>query len=578
MTSGAGRGRRSGIPVQSAAAVADPRRPKSGDVEAVGSVAWKWIAAATLLAAALRFFRLGSSPPGLNQDEAINAWNAWCLLRTGHDMTGASWPVFYSHAIGDNRTTLLFYLMMPFQAAFGLSVWTTRLPAAFFGTLGVPLIGFVASRWWGWRAGVVAAVLLAVDPWHLFMSRWGIDGSVTPFFALLPLALLVAARLAPGSIGIPRAGLAFLAGIAAGVATYGYWSMRLWIPAWILVTALLAGPTRWRAWLRGRAPRAWLAFAFGLAITFGPLVWKHLTDPAIARRAAMTRLWEPGASPLEIARLVLGRWLVHFGPKFLWGSGDTFAVLQPAVDGAMHRFMLPLMLAGLVAAIVRFRTRPESRAVLALVIVYPAGDLLAAYDGVHSLRSAAGIGGLVLLATLGAVAAWHGLVARGRTLARAVAIGSAAIALVFVVRSNVAFFGEYNTRREIAFGYSTDLAAAGRWLRPRFDAADAVFCTTNFMNEPWSILLVELGYDPKRWFDGPRERIEKGGWEDYRRVGKIVFMHDPSAEKDAAALEANGRPDHVIFIVRPGQLGLKDPVAVFRNGNEEMLWICEVIL
>jgi len=53
-----------------------------------------------VLAAFLRLFNLGQSPPGLNQDEAANAWNAHCLLKTGKDQVGASWPIFYMRALG----------------------------------------------------------------------------------------------------------------------------------------------------------------------------------------------------------------------------------------------------------------------------------------------------------------------------------------------------------------------------------------------------------------------------------------------------------------------------------------------
>jgi len=35
----------------------------------------------------------GKAPPGLNQDEAVNAWNAYCLLKTGQDQVGVRWPV-----------------------------------------------------------------------------------------------------------------------------------------------------------------------------------------------------------------------------------------------------------------------------------------------------------------------------------------------------------------------------------------------------------------------------------------------------------------------------------------------------
>ncbi len=552
-----------------------PLRPDAGEPPGIPLA---WMLAITALAAILRFVGLGHSPPGLNQDEAIDAWNAWCLLKTGHDMTGTAWPVFYSHAVGDNRTTLLFYLMLPFQALFGLTVLSTRLPSAFLGTLAAPLLGFTAARWWGRRAGVIAMLLVAVDPWQLFLSRWAVEGCVTPFLAILPVALLTAAGLLP-RVARPHAGLALLAGLAAGVATYGYWSMRLWVPAWLIVTLVLAGPPVWREGLRKPARGAWLAFVAGIAATFGPLMWRHVVDPAIAQRAVMTRLWEPGTSPAVIAGRILHRYALHFGWKFLFGSGDTYELLQPAVDGAMHRFMLPLFLAGLVAAVARFRRDAAARALLALVLVYPAGDLVARYDGVHELRSAAGVGGLVMLATFGAISTWNALWFRSRALARGVGLAFAGVALAFVVRALVVFYGEYDRRTIVWHAFQSDFVAAVGWLRPRIAGADAVFSTTRFLNEPWSIALVRLGYDPLRWFAEPREKIVRDGWEDYRRVGKLRFILDDAAKRDADSLQANGRPERAFFIVRPRELGLRDPIHVVREPSGgrlgDVLWVCE---
>ena len=77
---------------------------------------WLWLLGITAVAAALRWFALDHTPPGLNQDEAIGAWISWCLLKTGRDMSGQPWPIFYAHGIGDSPSTLFFYLTMPFQA------------------------------------------------------------------------------------------------------------------------------------------------------------------------------------------------------------------------------------------------------------------------------------------------------------------------------------------------------------------------------------------------------------------------------------------------------------------------------
>jgi hypothetical protein len=47
-------------------------------------------------AAVMRLYKLDKiAPPGLNQDEAANAWSAYCILKTGKEYFGESWPLFY---------------------------------------------------------------------------------------------------------------------------------------------------------------------------------------------------------------------------------------------------------------------------------------------------------------------------------------------------------------------------------------------------------------------------------------------------------------------------------------------------
>jgi len=83
-----------------------------------------------LVASALRLPGLDRMPAGLQQDEAANEWNAYCLLKTGCDQVGVRWPIFYIRALGENRSALFVYLLLPFQALGGLNLWTGRLPAA----------------------------------------------------------------------------------------------------------------------------------------------------------------------------------------------------------------------------------------------------------------------------------------------------------------------------------------------------------------------------------------------------------------------------------------------------------------
>src|SRR4026207_586377 len=131
-------------------------QPTRGKNQRVLSVSWPSSRVKVLLlvliltvSAILRLWKLDELPSGLHVDETANAWNAYCLLKTGSDQHGVRWPVFYLRAFGDNRSTLFAYSLLPIQAIGGLSVWTTRLSAAVGGILAVYLIYWVGTRLFG---------------------------------------------------------------------------------------------------------------------------------------------------------------------------------------------------------------------------------------------------------------------------------------------------------------------------------------------------------------------------------------------------------------------------------------------
>jgi 4-amino-4-deoxy-L-arabinose transferase-like glycosyltransferase len=555
-------------------------RPARGDPAGPSKNATRsWLVAITLVAAALRLWRLDLSPPGLNQDEAISAWISWCLLHTGRDMTGQAWPIFYGHGIGDYPATLYFYSLIPFQALFGLGVWSTRIAAAVSGILCVPLLYWVGARMFGARAGLLAAGMLAVNAWHLFISRFGVGAHQCVILGLVVLALLLRARLPllDGPEEEPRPAWAALAGLAAGIACYGFQPMRLYFPLLFLLLVAIDPAAWWRLTRSRTGVASVLGLALGFAVTAGPLALRHITDPVIAHRWEMTRLWPPGTPLPEIVSLVLARYAAHFHPDFLFVRGDLFEIMKPIGQGELSWYLLPCMVLGLAVVAARWRTSRATRVLVALLAAYPAGDVISRYMSVHALRAAPGIPALVLLGALGAAGAWSWLGARRRPLAVAGAMALALAAVVLDGRFLSRYFGEWNRRLEIYHGYQADLVEAALWLKPRLNESDPVFFTVIGLNEPWAITLVTLGHEPRAWFAEPRDMRVIGEWEVYIRYGRMRFMYEKLWVPDYQRLEADGVPQHAWFVVRPGELDLKNPVYVVRRPDgSDALWICEI--
>ena len=128
----------------------------------------------TLLAAALRLYHLGVTPPGFQFDEAFNALDAATVL-------DGQRPLFLPRNGG--REVLYTYLQAGLASIFGLNITVLRLTSALAGIAAVPvtyglLRGMlrVDSR----RVAGFTSIVLAISFWHLHFSHYGIRVILMP--------------------------------------------------------------------------------------------------------------------------------------------------------------------------------------------------------------------------------------------------------------------------------------------------------------------------------------------------------------------------------------------------------------
>jgi 4-amino-4-deoxy-L-arabinose transferase-like glycosyltransferase len=243
-----------------------------------------WLALATvilLLAAAARLVMLAEIPPGLAQDEVLDADIALFIRQGEH-------ALFFRHGYG--HEPLYHYWAAPFQALLGDNVLSIRLPAAFLGLLLVALTLRWARRDFGATVAVVAGLGLAVSWWPIIFSRIGIRPIMEP-------VLLVAAMwfwpLRSRRIGRREGVLASLAGLFLGLSMYTYTAARVapLIPATLL--AILGVRYAWARRSTGRAHklpaiRAQAAYAAVVAVValvvYAPLALTLRANPDLQQR------------------------------------------------------------------------------------------------------------------------------------------------------------------------------------------------------------------------------------------------------------------------------------------------------
>jgi dolichol-phosphate mannosyltransferase len=127
------------------------------------------LAAVMALSAFLRFWQL--TAVGFNSDEAVYTGSAASIA--GNSPLAAMFPVFRAHP-------LLFQTLLSLVLRVHDTDWTARAFAAGIGVATVGVTFLLARKLYGTGAGLMAAALLAVMPYHVIVSRQVLlDGLMT---------------------------------------------------------------------------------------------------------------------------------------------------------------------------------------------------------------------------------------------------------------------------------------------------------------------------------------------------------------------------------------------------------------
>lgn len=133
----------------------------------------------------IRIYHLGSIPPHLTQDEASLGYNAYSILKTGKDEHGKILPIIFK-SFGDFKPGLYVYLTTPFIAMLGLSEMAVRLPSVLSGTLNIYLIYLIIHKLYkDQKLGIIAAFIMALNPWNIFFSRGAWEANVALSLTLI---------------------------------------------------------------------------------------------------------------------------------------------------------------------------------------------------------------------------------------------------------------------------------------------------------------------------------------------------------------------------------------------------------
>ncbi|HEY3312316.1 MAG TPA: PA14 domain-containing protein [Anaerolineales bacterium] len=231
----------------------------------------RWLEAAGFvlilaLAIFLRTYQFNSLPPGIYVDETNGGLDALYILE-GRDVSpfATGW---YGTPNG-----YLYYMAVLFKL-FGATWLGLKLVSLIPAILTVATVYLLARQMFGSLAGLSAMFLMAVNRWHLSMSRWGWSETAPPLFQVLAFFFLLR------GLRDRRAVDYAIGGLLTGLSIYTYLSARLAVATLLLYVCfwLFSDPSGMGAALR----RSWLGLSLFIAaalVAVAPIAVTYIRDP-----------------------------------------------------------------------------------------------------------------------------------------------------------------------------------------------------------------------------------------------------------------------------------------------------------
>ena len=297
-----------------------------------------WLALITALAGFLRLYRLEHQ--SLWMDEVLTVLSAHTSLGN----------VLFDPPV-DPNIPRLYYLLMATLQGIGDGEAALRAPSVLVGVLSVPLAYWVARVWIG-KAALLAALLLALSPLHVWYSQ-----EARPYALLIFLGLL-AVRFLQHALSAPRAAGARIGFVLTAAAAFYVHTVAVAFVGALALAVLLVTP--------GRERRSWLVTFAAVGVLALPGVYLLLRTPPTA-----------SANPFYVfnpAHLAYTLWTFAAG----YSLGPNLIELRSDGVGSVRRSLaviLPLLgvfvvLLGL-GVLHLWRTRRDALAFLLLWVTLP---------------------------------------------------------------------------------------------------------------------------------------------------------------------------------------------------------------
>jgi hypothetical protein len=419
-------------------------------------------------------------PNGFNQDEAAVGYDAYAILKYGIDHHNIPYPAFLI-GWGSGMNALSSYLAMPFIALFGLTEGATRSVNLLSGIVSLAVFYFLVRRLADGVVALWAVFLLAICPWHIMLSRWGLESNLLPGMFLLGVWLLLK--------GMQRPGFLVSAALCFALSLYAYGTAYFAVPVFLV---LVSGYVLWKRKVAWR----WYAVAAAVfvivATPIGAVIWANQNHVASASLAGIGIPLMPTMPRYKLISSLFGpQALEHCFANLstLWNliakQDDGLFWNAIAGQGLIYPFGSGLALIGLLSELLAVRWRGSFQPRFVMLLWLVTALALAAIQDSNINRI-----NLLWLPVVYFAAVGLRTVARNRLIA----VGLVAVHLAAFAGFASTYFGSYRERTASAF-----FPGFGQAINAASDAVPGKICVTNGPCMSYSFVLFYRRIDPNQF-------------------------------------------------------------------------------
>ncbi len=518
-----------------------------------------------ILALALRFAYLDRFPPALNWDEVSHGYNAFSILKTGRDEWGNFFPAIFK-AFGDYKLPVYVYLTAISEAIFGLNALAVRLPSLLAGVSAVIFTYFLANKLFGRKVATISALLVAIEPWSLFLSRGAFEANLS--FALIVSGVYFLL------VGVQKYRYLPVSTALLGLSVWTYNSARIFVPLFLL-TFLIIYRDSLRAIYR-KKPAAIYWSLIVLAVFILPMFYQLLRPAGQARYGKVAIIDEGAIAKINeirqnsklagpMARLVFNKatffvfsfgknWISHFTPRFLFFEGGTQYQFNVPQKGLLYLIDLPFILLGLIYL---FKKQTKGAwLILGWLVVAPIPSSITR-EAPHVLRAITMLPVPMMLAALGLIVFLEKIPKKLRLVIPILySIGIFAL-LVSYLQS---YFLDYP--RNYSWSWQYGYKEVVEYAKTNYFEYDKIIVTKKY-GEPHEFFLFYWPWSPARYQNDPDAiKFYQSDWYWIDRFDKFYFVNDWQIPQvgEAFVLESKGKIDCVnsrcLLITSPGNYPL----------------------